>query len=402
MSELALINMNLPARVWLPLFDFPHHIVRIPYRSAAVLNSKEKAPYIMYVEVLECENVHTTQLPPKLLDTNLRADRDEDSLTIYSNNSAHSSQINLQSQQNQSPEASTTALAATASNLKMTTPANSNHLSIYNNDSKADCWSIHSDSGLQMSSFQNKFKNLRTNGSLADGHHDNISIDSYMSDSSINPSINSNTPCNVTYITASEIRKRLEKENVNTAKSGTQSVRDPEDPSMNALREPWSEKENRIRDASPYGSYPNWRLLPVIIKAGDDLRQELVAFQFLSKLQQIWDTERVPVYVRPSNILVLSNDSGMIEPILNAVSLHQIKKHQTKKNAQTTLLDYFLQEFGNSRTSEQFLKAVQNFVESCAGYSIACYLLQVIIFFYSIINPFATRNRSLSQILPTL
>lgn len=42
MSELALINMNLPARVWLPLFKFPHIVVRIPYRSAAVLNSKEK------------------------------------------------------------------------------------------------------------------------------------------------------------------------------------------------------------------------------------------------------------------------------------------------------------------------------------------------------------------------
>lgn len=397
MSELALINMNLPARVWLPLFDFPHHIVRIPYRSAAVLNSKEKAPYIMYVEVLECENVHTTQLPPKLLDTNLRTDREEDSLTQYSNNSVHSSQINLHAIQcsqdtpvnftlNTSPETSTTLISSNMKNTASTNKSTGNHLSIYN-ESQADCWSIHSDSGLQMSSIQNvnfKFKNLRTNGSLADAHHDNISIDSYMSDSSINPSINSNTPCNITYITASEIRKRLEKENVNTSKSGTQSVRDPEDPSMNALREPWSEKERRIRDASPYGNYPNWRLLPVIIKAGDDLRQELVAFQFLSKLQQIWDTERVPVYVRPSNILVLSNDSGMIEPILNAVSLHQIKKHQTKQNAQTTLLDYFLQEFGNSRTSEQFLKAVQNFVESCAGYSIACYLLQVNFLFIKI------------------
>jgi phosphatidylinositol kinase/protein kinase (PI-3 family) len=67
----------------------------------------------------------------------------------------------------------------------------------------------------------------------------------------------------------------------------------------------------------------------------------------------------------------------MIEPIVNAVSLHQIKKHQTKRAQQTTLLDYFLQEFGQSKTSEQFLTAQKNFVESCAGYSIICYLLQV-------------------------
>ncbi len=157
---------------------------------------------------------------------------------------------------------------------------------------------------------------------------------------------------------------------------------------MSALREPWNEKMARIRDSSPYGHYSNWRLLPVIIKSGDDLRQELIAFQFLYKLQEIWQSEHVPVYVRPSNILVISNDSGMIEPIVNAVSLHQIKKHQLKKAAAaasaqqppqtTTLLDYFLHEFGQSKQSEQFLTAQKNFVESCAGYSISSYLLQVI------------------------
>ena len=93
MSELAIINMNLPARVWLPLHDFPHHVVRIPYRSAAVLNSKEKAPYIMYVEVLECESVHATPLPPKLLDNNLQSVKSEENLAL---NSRNSSQSNLQ------------------------------------------------------------------------------------------------------------------------------------------------------------------------------------------------------------------------------------------------------------------------------------------------------------------
>lgn len=63
--------------------------------------------------------------------------------------------------------------------------------------------------------------------------------------------------------------------------------------------------------------------------------------------------------------------SGLIEPILNAVSLHQIKK-----NSKLSLRNYFLREFGLER-SEQFLTAVRNFVESCAAYSIVCYLLQV-------------------------
>src|SRR4051812_26717252 len=35
-----------------------------------------QAPYIMYVEVLECEDVHTTSLPPKLLDSSLQKHSD--------------------------------------------------------------------------------------------------------------------------------------------------------------------------------------------------------------------------------------------------------------------------------------------------------------------------------------
>jgi len=188
---------------------------------------------------------------------------------------------------------------------------------------------------------------------------DAISIDSYTSDSK-----------EPIFISASEVRKRLEIEN-SQPKNGVQ--RDPEDPSLNALKEPWDDKQQRIRERSPYGHYKSWRLLPVIVKSGDDLRQELIAYQFLYKLKQIWEIERVPVYVKPNSILVLSNDSGMIEPCVNAVSLHQIKNYSNSM----TLLEYFLQEFGGSKMCEAFLNAQKNFVESCAGYSIVCYLMQL-------------------------
>jgi len=52
--------------------------------------------------------------------------------------------------------------------------------------------------------------------------------------------------------------------------------------------------------------------------------QELLAYQLLHSLQKIWIEERVPLWLRPYRILVLSNDSGLIEPILNTVSLHQV------------------------------------------------------------------------------
>src|SRR6218665_830640 len=88
-------------------------------------------------------------------------------------------------------------------------------------------------------------------------------------------------------------------------------------------------------------------------------------------LQRIWEEERLPLWIKPYSIIVTSNDSGIIEPIVNAVSLHQIKKQ-----SKLSLLGYFIQEFG-ATTTEEFLEAQRNFVQSCAGYCILCYLLQV-------------------------
>lgn len=49
-AELTKINLNLPARVWLPLnSDQPHHIVRIPSNVAAVLNSKDKVGVFIFL-----------------------------------------------------------------------------------------------------------------------------------------------------------------------------------------------------------------------------------------------------------------------------------------------------------------------------------------------------------------
>lgn len=61
--------------------------------------------------------------------------------------------------------------------------------------------------------------------------------------------------------------------------------RDPEDPSAAALKEPWEDREQRIREASPYGHLANWSLQSVIIKCGDDLRQELLMYQVLQQLE---------------------------------------------------------------------------------------------------------------------
>lgn len=87
--------------------------------------------------------------------------------------------------------------------------------------------------------------------------------------------------------------------------------------------------------------------------------------------KQIWTEENIDLWVRPYQIVCLSNDSGLIEPILNTVSLHQIKKNSNK-----SLREYFVDEFGGEGT-ENFCAAQRNFMQSCAAYSLISYLLQV-------------------------
>uniref|UniRef100_A0A1I7XIS6 Phosphatidylinositol 4-kinase beta n=1 Tax=Heterorhabditis bacteriophora TaxID=37862 RepID=A0A1I7XIS6_HETBA len=98
----------------------------------------------------------------------------------------------------------------------------------------------------------------------------------------------------------------------------------PDDPSASNMSEPWDEKMERMRKTSPYGELSNWDLIPVIVKSGDDLAQELVAYQLLVTLKDIWNEEGVPLFLRPYKILVTSSDSGMIEAVVDACSLHQV------------------------------------------------------------------------------
>lgn len=78
---LNLINKNLPSRVWLPLYSdvLPHHVVRITEDKTAVLNSKDKTPYIIYVEVVEVTDIYTSPVIPKMMPT-LRHTRSDEHL----------------------------------------------------------------------------------------------------------------------------------------------------------------------------------------------------------------------------------------------------------------------------------------------------------------------------------
>lgn len=49
----------------------------------------------------------------------------------------------------------------------------------------------------------------------------------------------------------------------------------------------------------------------VLVKGGDDLRQELLAGQLVRQFKAIFDEARLPLWLRPYEILVTGSSSGM-------------------------------------------------------------------------------------------
>lgn len=361
-AELQLLNLNLPARIWLPFKNSNHHIVRIPPSAATVLNSKDKAPYLICVEVLECKDKGNDELPPKMLEGSLRLALSEEELDRNGTNKATESD-KLSS--NSALDTSKSSVDTEMSEKQVEDEVTSNTSSSIPRDD--DEWSQSDINDLQLNPHENHpavhHHHQHGGDSVSVSRMSVLSIESIVSGDCV--SIDSHEM----YIQAGDVRRRLA-ERVNGKNQGG-FQRDPDDPSASALKEPWQDKVRRIRESSPYGHLPNWKLLTAIVKCGDDLRQELLAYQMLQQLHDIWKEERVPLWVRPYEIIVTSSDSGIIEPIVNAVSVHQVKK-----NSQCSLLKYFYNEYGGPN-SEGFLTAQRNFVESSAAYSVISYLMQI-------------------------
>lgn len=134
----------------------------------------------------------------------------------------------------------------------------------------------------------------------------------------------------------------------------------------------WEVKKERICKASVYGKLPGWDLRSVIVKSGDDCRQEHLAVQLISHFYDIFQEAGLPLWLRPYEVLVTSSYTALIETIPDTASLHALKSRFPNI---TSLRDFFIAKY--QENSPSFKLAQRNFVESMAGYSLVCYLLQV-------------------------
>jgi len=154
-------------------------------------------------------------------------------------------------------------------------------------------------------------------------------------------------------------------------------IESDQEPEPLLFSESWQDKEARIRAESSYGHLPGWRLVPIIVKAYDDLRQEQMVAQIVKAIGNILKEAKVPVYTRPYDIIAtqLGGTGGLIEAVPDTVSIDSLKRRDPSF---TTLDDFFVRHFGRGvRSSQGYRKARRNFVASMAGYAVICYLLQI-------------------------
>lgn len=133
--------------------------------------------------------------------------------------------------------------------------------------------------------------------------------------------------------------------------------------------EPWIKKKLRIREKSLYSALPSWCLRQMIVKGGDDIRQELLASQLITQFKWIFDqAPGINLYLRPIEVLITGARSGFIEMVPNSISIDRLKQ----KYPDNTLGEIFQIAFG-----DRLFTAKRNFTESIAAYSLVCYFLQV-------------------------
>mmetsp|Transcript_23302 Transcript_23302/g.66285 ORF Transcript_23302/g.66285 Transcript_23302/m.66285 type:complete len:886 (-) Transcript_23302:64-2721(-) len=132
--------------------------------------------------------------------------------------------------------------------------------------------------------------------------------------------------------------------------------------------ESWSSRKERLRRASPFGRYPSWALNGVVVKGGDDLRQELLASQVIKQFSAIFKEAGLPLWLYEAEVLVANSSSGFMECFHDTMSVNGIKKHFPGQS----LAEIFQVAF-----ADRLFQAKQNFIESYAAYSLVVWFLQV-------------------------
>lgn len=115
----------------------------------------------------------------------------------------------------------------------------------------------------------------------------------------------------------------------------------------------------------------------VIFKSGDDLRQDLLTLQLLELMDTIWKSNGLDLHIIPYGCISTGEGVGMIEVVLSSDTVANITRREGGAQAafsEEPLLNW-LRQFNKERIEVE--RCLWNFVYSCAGYTVATYVLGI-------------------------
>ncbi|KAG0192038.1 Phosphatidylinositol 4-kinase pik1alpha (PI4-kinase)(PtdIns-4-kinase) [Apophysomyces sp. BC1034] len=375
-AELTLLNHNLPAEICIPLWcpataEKPHHhrVVRISPADAVVLNSAERAPYLLMIEVLDdelsFEDDYSSALGRMRRLMKNKKSRSKLMRRESGQNSLASPSTIISPRSEMLPQMIDMGECSPASTEPIILPTA--EIPVGSVPAISDAESNHGDGRRNSRSADEYAERMRTAAIMLAQLQQNVGPSStagLASSSKTRQGTEQIRQRIIKEMIALEDQRmaRMKKEGVSSGVGGgggegaggemledeqrVALVVNKDDPSAAVFSEDWDTKKTRIRASSPYGHLPNWRLLSVIVKTGADLRQEQFAIQLIREMQRIWQDTGVDVWVKYFRVLVTSDNSGLIETLRNTISVHSIKKTAytrgwNAKGVVFTLRDYF-------------------------------------------------------------
>lgn len=391
-AELSILNKDLPCEIDIPML-LPknkkgrlHKICRIAVNESAVLNSAERVPYLLLVEYLsdEVDFNPNTSSNKKIL----RNIQDYDDI---SGSDKYKFDLSYKSPKRTVSTASTadsTFKAEGTSDVEESDLADISVIKLTNKLNKLQNIEL----GSILTRENSASLPIPPLNALSDHEH-NIATQLRIASIMLTQLDSPNSP--LPQLQASQIKERIISSmqtmqarfaHHRTEAAGERKLsNDMKVAGLSYLGEDWNTKKARIRSESQFGHFENWDLFSMIAKTGDDLAQEAFACQLIHLMANIWYQDKVKVWVKRMKIIVTSINTGLVETITNAVSVHSIKKALEKDMLEhnefpisgvVTLKDHFKRLFGDEN-STKYKIAQENFSVSLAAYSVICYILQI-------------------------
>lgn len=114
-----------------------------------------------------------------------------------------------------------------------------------------------------------------------------------------------------------------------------------------------------------------------IFKIGDDLRQDMLAIQIIRIMEKLWLREGLDLRMVTFDCIATGDRQGFVEMVQNAETLRKIQQTSSFLAGpfNPKAIDNYIRLWNTSEL--EYKTALDNFLHSCAGYSVATYVLGI-------------------------